>query len=104
MIRQSVAIQQRPNTVDQFGAPSGVWETVFTLGARITPLSAQERVSANREIDSSIYQFVFPKGSNSITITTNHRILLDGREFDILSIEGISLRGREVTVMAQAVS
>ena len=104
MIRQRVEIQQLPNVVDDFGANNGIWTTVFTLGAMVTPLSAQERVSVNREIDQSIYRFIFPKGSNSVTITTNHRILLDGRAFDILTVEGVSLRGREVIVTAEAVS
>ena len=104
MIRRAVQIQQRPNTVDALGAPNGVWATLFTLGAHIVPMSEQERVSVNREIDSLIYRFTFPKGSNSILITTNHRILFDGQEFDILTVNGVSLRGREVIVTAEAVS
>ena len=104
MIRRAVEVQQRPNTVDNFGAPDGVWDTLFTLGAQVEPLSEAETVSVNREIDSLVYRFIFPKGSNSILITTNHRIIFGGQEFDILTVNGVSLRGREVIVTAEAIS
>ena len=103
-MRQPVTLQSRSDALGTFGAET-TFTTVGTLGANIRAFSLSEVTALNRESTIEVLQFDFNYGATSRVITTNHRLIYGGNNYDVISVNTANAfdqaNGKTVRVLAE---
>jgi len=84
-LRRRVAIQSLTETKDTYGEPIKSWTTVYTVYAQVLPLRGDERAQNQQLMSRADTKFRIRYNSD-MTITTKHRLVYDGDNYDITAI------------------
>ena len=84
-----ITIQVATTSNDEFNAPIKTWSQYIKPWAKVTEVSDREKVHSE-EVGSSITtRFVIRHSTQSKVVDTVHRILYDGRIYDIVGVKDI---------------
>ncbi len=97
-LRHKIAIQATTPTRNEYGEPIDSWATISggSVWASIEPLSGKEDLPA-RVMDAEVSHRITIRALSSVT--TNHRILLGSRVFDINAVLNWQDRGIFMVLM-----
>ena len=94
-LRVRITLQKNTTIVDAIGNHSSVWEDYFSCWATATASgkSAEEENNAGHTEESGRLDFTVRWSSETAAVNSKqYRILLDGRFYDILSIDDMGFR------------
>lgn len=97
-LRKRVALQEPIEHQSASGEVSVTWSIVSRWWAEIEPLSAREFINADQRIAEVTHKIRLRRCS---ILTHRHRILFDGRSFEITAILDTAERGIEQVIMAK---
>ena len=92
-LRRAVTVQERSLQVDDAGGQSPIWRDVVTLRAFVVPTGGSEVMASGETRSKTVYQVTtrwFPD------LTPKHRLIYEGKVFDILNINDVEERRREL--------
>ena len=101
--RHRITIQQKPDSIsrDVTGAESFTWENISTaptMWAEEMPLTGREFMAAGQEQAQAVTKWRIRYRDD---ITTINRVIEGSRVFDILHIENIAGRDRELILVCK---
>lgn len=99
--RHSIQIQQRQSTQNGYGESAHTWNTIYTTKAFIQPMSGNLLFKAeevNSEVTHKVQLRYLPN------ITSDMRILFNGRSFIITSISNYLEKNVELQLMCKELS
>lgn len=99
-LRQRIALQENTPTKNAQHEVIHSWSTQSTVWGSVTPMSGSEILRAADQVGRVSHTVVIRKPS-SLTLTPGqHRLLYDGRYFDIIAAFDVDERGRFLSIMA----
>lgn len=96
---RTIKIQAFSSTVNEYGTPAEMWTDVATVRAQIVQASTEEYLRAYGETDALAVIF---RIRWIATVTTEHRVVYEGRNLNIREVReigrrnGIELRCEEI--------
>lgn len=87
-----IEIQQPIETQDNSGESIQSWDTIASVWAQKIENRGQERFTAQQLSGRAIRTFRFRWNSRTQEITVKHRIVFDGRSFNITDVREIGRR------------
>ena len=100
-LRHRVQIQEASETRDAYGGVTTTWTTVGTVYAAIVPMhqvgQGRERLEADR-IQSEVTHRITTRFRGDVT--PKHRILFEGRVFELERVANVDERDRELSILA----
>jgi SPP1 family predicted phage head-tail adaptor len=84
-----ITIQKKTLTLDGAGQEVESWTTAWTPAARVRPFRGSERFAAQQIVGQAVVTFEIRYRSG---VTVEHRILFDGRTYDIRDIRELGRR------------
>lgn len=90
-LRVRLELQAPQETPDGLGGVVRGWETLGHVWAAIEPVSADDRVVADKRLGRITHRIVIRRRSE---VTTTHRFLLGQRNFVLLAVRDADERGR----------
>lgn len=100
-LSRRVEIQILAETDDGYGEPIKAWTTVYTVYAQVLPMRGDERAQNQQLVSRADTKFRIRHNSD-MTITTKHRLVYDGDNYDITAILEIG-RKEGLEIMAHKV-
>lgn len=97
--RQRITIERLTQTVDDYGAPSGSWQTVGTFAASIEPISGREYFAA-QAVQSEISTRL--RLRYVVGILPSDRAIYRGITYDVQSIINREMRNIELELMCKS--
>lgn len=97
-LRHRVTIQQRTDADDGAGGLTITWTPLTVLWASVAPQTGRETIAA-RQVTPAMTHLV--RLRYYAGLTTKHRVVLDGRALDILAIQNVEERNRELVLSCQ---
>lgn len=98
-----ITIQRKPVTQSDSGQEVVTWVDVATVWAEKINVKGLERFAVQQLIGQALMTFRFRWSVTVSEITSTHRILLDGRDFDITDVREIGRRqGIEIDALARS--
>jgi len=96
-LRSQITIQQRSQAQDDFGGLGQTWVDFIKTRCFAVPTGAQEREvgGAIRALQRYTFTIRYQPG-----ITAAHRILFEGRIFDIIGLNDVESRHRQIDINA----
>ncbi len=98
MLRHSITIEERGGTPDAGGGMAVSWSTYATAQANVKPLSGSEALRAHHLEGRVTHRIVLRYRSG---VTTDMRVLYDGRYFNIRAAINVEERGRWLEIHAE---
>jgi SPP1 family predicted phage head-tail adaptor len=97
LLREQIVIQSRADSVNSYGQPVAAWSAFATVWAAIEPGRGREYFDAQglQVVEPMRFRIRWLSG-----MTTLHRILYDGKTFDIDYVEDFLARDREMHIYA----
>lgn len=96
-MRHRVTIQQQSQAQDSHGQETEVWADVETVWASVRPVSGREFFAASGERSDITHEILL---RYEPTLTPRHRIVYDGRIFDVVAVLNSDERDRFLDVKA----
>lgn len=97
-MRQRLALQQEVRTADTGGGASLSWSTIKTIWAEVMPVSAREDMQGEKLSGRTTHKIITRYDSG---ITTDMRLLLGARIFNIRGVRNVEERGRFLEIIAE---
>jgi len=94
-LRSRITIQKNETVVDQYGNHKSVWTDWFTCWATgsSSGRSSEEKESAGHTVEDNRVDFIVRWCPETVAIDSkNFRVLLEGRIYDIISIDDMVFR------------
>jgi len=98
LLNKRISIQERVETQDSFGEAKPTWTEVLSTFASIYPVRGTERymsmekhATATHEINIRFTELISPK----------HRIVYQGRAFDVVSVLNLGERNKQLKIIAK---
>lgn len=96
--RHRIVLQRKAKTTGEFGGPVWTWSDVATLPASIEQMPGREMMKSQAVFEEPVYRF----GINYHPgITTGMRIVYAGRYHDIMHVDNIDERNRNMVITAK---
>jgi SPP1 family predicted phage head-tail adaptor len=87
-----ITIQGKVVTQDEFGGEVVTWSDVATVWAEKIENRGQERFSAQQFVGKSAKTFKIRWSATVAVVTTEHRVVFDGRQHDIHDVREVGRR------------
>lgn len=87
-----IEIQAQTTSRSDSGEEEVTWNTIATVAAAKVELRGVERFAAKQITGSSVVTFRFRWSATTAAITTKHRVVYDGREFNVTAVREIGRR------------
>lgn len=97
---QQIEIQEKQTVSDGMGGTTVSWVTVATVDAVVMPMSARERLEADR-LESSVTHKVYMLADDVTALTATHRLKFGARVFNNARPQDIAEAGAWVRVDAE---
>jgi SPP1 family predicted phage head-tail adaptor len=81
-----ITIEGQQVTTSDSGQEIVTWVFVTTVWAELLPIRGGERYAAQQLVGQAITTFSFRWTNTTKTVTTKHRVVYDGREFNIVDV------------------
>ena len=93
-----LSIEKRVEVQDDYGEAKPTWTEVAKVYGSIYPVRGTERYMSMEKHATATHEINirFTK-----TISAKHRIVYDGREFDILSVLNVAERNKQMKIIAK---
>jgi SPP1 family predicted phage head-tail adaptor len=97
-LRQQIVIQQRSQATDDFGGQGQIWQDFIRTRCFAQPTGAAEREAggAIRALQKYTFTMRWQPG-----ITAAHRVLFEGKFFDIVGLNDVDSRHKTIEIQAQ---
>lgn len=98
LLNKLLSIQERVETQDSYGEAKATWQEVAKVYGSIYPVRGTERYMSMEKHATATHEINIRFMQN---ISAKHRIVYDGREFDILSVLNIAERNKQMKIIAK---
>lgn len=92
LLDRRITIQRKSITQSDSGEEVVTWATVATVWVQKIENRGEERFAARQFVGHAIRTFRFRWSSVAKEVTTEHRIVFDGRAFDITDVREVGRR------------
>lgn len=101
-LNRQIVIKRATSTVDSYGGQVQTWTTfMFDPWARVMPLSGNELFKAKQIHEALDTEFTI---RYSTAVRPDHRIVYNGKQYDIVSIIDVGDMRRELRILATQVT
>lgn len=100
-LRHLVTVQSRTVSLNSYREDTSSWATYCTAWACIEPLSGREFLSA-AALQSDVAVRITVRAEDVEGVTPQHRVLWNGKTYDIVSVVNVFERGRWAQLMCKA--
>ena len=100
LLNQTLALQRETISDDGMGGRTGVWSDVGSFKARISPISATERLMQNKETMTTTHRIY----CDPMTVTPKDRIRWGAYYFEIVAITDPSERYHHLEIDAKEIN
>lgn len=100
--RHRITIETFTESQNAYGEPIKTWSTYATRWAEIRTLKGREFWTAQQTVSESPVEFRIRHDSVTAGVTSEMRIVWDGKNYDILDPQDVDGRGKDIIIMAKA--
>ncbi len=102
-LRKRITIQAPVGTVDSFGEQVDTWSTVETVWGSLEQRGGEGEGNQAGRMEAFVTYEVRMRYYPGITVTSGHRLVIDGTNYDVLAVADIEGRTRELALSCRAV-
>lgn len=94
---QRITIQARTDAQDTYGEADPTWATLQVVWAAVRPLDGGEMMGSGLELDAQPHEFEFLYSTDLSSLNTQgHRVTWNSKTFDLVSVQNVNARNREI--------
>lgn len=102
MLRNRITIEGPSTTTDDYGDAGSTWAPIVQdEPATVTPLRGVQLERALQTVGEVTHKITLRYSSAVAAVGTAHRVLFDGRQFDIHSAINVQSRNRQLELMCR---
>lgn len=97
--RTRVEVQANTPSADEVGQLRESWATVATLSGFVRPATGKEIPLGGGQLTSLLWHVVETRWPGAlVTVTPQHRLLINGRHFDVTWASNVSERNKDLFI------
>lgn len=99
-INKRIELQREVSDPTAHGQPDGTWQTYARRWAGFEPGGVSETFTGQENQARAVVRFVVRRDSGTEGVNAAHRVVYDGRVFDILGVSEIGERNDQYNIAA----